>query len=144
MPIRFPQPPASVEKALKARRGRRLRLPLRRLGAAGGAEPPLPAQPVFTAGLDELLEAGGGGAPSVTRAPSWRYSHYEPDGRAQVVELPGEPRKAVAVGDDRFSPMIREALAVASQDDRVGAADYEARLLRVPALSLLALWLHAA
>ena len=40
--------------------------------------------------------------------------------------------------------MIREALAVADQDPRVGRPDYEARLYRVPALSLLAVWLHNA
>jgi len=38
--------------------------------------------------------------------------------------------------------MIREALAIADQDPRVGRHDYEARLYRVPALGLLAVWLH--
>jgi hypothetical protein len=32
---------------------------------------------------------------------------------------------------------------MARADPRVGERDYEARLFRVPALSLLALWLHA-
>jgi hypothetical protein len=76
----------------------------------------LPPQPVYTVGLDEL-GATGMAEESATAAPSWRVS--------------------------RFGPLIREALAVADQDERVADGNYEARLYRVPALTLLALWLHS-
>jgi hypothetical protein len=131
MPISFPQPPQHVAEAR---------------GLTEGMPPPMPAQPVFTVGLDDLLEAGGGEAQeSVTAPPTWRASGFDPGGAPEVLELPAEPEEAgaVATGDDRFGPSIREALAVAEQDPRAREHDYEARLFRVPALSLLALWLHA-
>jgi hypothetical protein len=125
MAIRFPEPPPQVS-------------------ATEGA--PVPAQPVFTLGLDDLREAGGGAdaQESVTAPPTWRYSRFDAAGNVEVLELRETAESgAVSTGDDRFGPMIREALAVASEDPRAGEHDYEARLFRVPALSLLALWLHA-
>jgi len=138
MPISFPQPPPSVLDALGARPEPGFR-----------GSPPVSAQPVFTVGLDEVLEAGGGAEAerSVSAAPTWRYSRFDASGQPEVLELPEEDAgrgAPAAAGDDRFGPMIREALAVADQDPRVGQHDYEARLYRVPALSLLAVWLHTA
>jgi hypothetical protein len=133
VPIRFPQPPRPVLDAQEERPG-----------AAPEAAVPLPAQPVFTIGLDELAAAGEAPAEErVSAAPTWRYSRFDPAGQPEVLELPehGDAGAATA-GDDRFGPMIREALAVADQDARVAEHDYEARLFRVPAMSLLALWLH--
>jgi hypothetical protein len=124
MPIRFPEPPAGITETV----------------AAAGA---LPAQPVFTVGLDDL-RAVGVAEESVSGEPSWRYSRFDAAGRSQVLEIRGDAaQEPVATGDDRFGPMIREALAVADQDPRVADGDYEARLFRVPALTLLALWLHS-
>jgi hypothetical protein len=103
----------------------------------------LPPQPVYTVGLDDL-EAVGVAEDSVRAAPSWRVSRFDAAGRSEVVELRGHGTPApVSAGDDRFGPMIREALAVAGEDQRVAAENYEARLFRVPALTLLALWLHS-
>ena len=136
MPIRFPTPPPPVMDALGAQ------------PEPGARSALVPAQPVFTVGLEEVLEAGGGAEAerSVSAAPTWRYSRFDAAGQPQVLELPEEDagRGAAAAGDDRFGPMIREALAVADQDPRVGRHDYEARLYRVPALSLLAVWLHTS
>jgi hypothetical protein len=124
MAIRFPEPPAGITEGV----------------AAEGA---LPAQQVFTVGLEDL-RAAGMAEESVSAEPSWRYSTFDPAGRSQVQEIRGGTAQApVATGDDRFGPMIREALAVAGEDPRVDERDYEARLFRVPALTLLALWLHS-
>ena len=121
MPIRFPSPPEAAEPA----------------------EGALPPQPVYTVGLDQL-GATGVAEESATVPPSWRVSRFDAAGRSEVVELRDAPTtEHVSAGDDRFGPMIREALAVASEDDRVEGQDYEARLYRVPALTLLALWLHS-
>jgi hypothetical protein len=121
MPIRFPSPPE----------------------AAAGAEGTIPPQPVYTVGLDEL-GATGVAEESATRPPSWRVSRFDADGRSEVVEVREDATAPpVSAGDDRFGPLIREALGVAGEDDRVEAGDYEARLYRVPALTLLALWLHS-
>ena len=121
MPIRFPTPPET----------------------ATAAEGALPPQPVYTVGLDEL-GATGMAEESASTAPSWRVSRFDAAGRSEVVELrDGAAGQPVSAGDDRFGPLIREALAVAGEDDRVKSHDYEARLYRVPALTLLALWLHS-
>jgi hypothetical protein len=148
MPIRFPEPPQPVAETIEQQRTPGGRGPLRRLRRRGGAEErgPVPAQPVFTVGLDELLEEsrGGGAEERITGTPTWRYSRFGVGGEPEVLELGAPaPDAPVAAGDDRFSPLIREALAVADQDPRIREHDYEARLLRVPALSLLALWLHS-
>lgn len=143
MAIRFPTPPASLsELAAKPSAGRlpRPRLPF---GGKPEAREVVPAFPVYTVGLDDLLAAGSAEA-SATRPPSWRFSRFDRDGNPEVVELTDDASGgAQATGDDRFSQQIREALAIAEDDDRAGAATYEARLLRIPALSAIALWLHA-
>src|SRR5919108_5709173 len=123
MAIRFPDPPPGVPESAAGRR------------AAGGPGAQVPAQPVFTVGLDELIEAGGEAPPEQTAgAPAtWRYSRFSAGGVPEGLEVPAHAAGgAVAAGDDRFSPSIREALAVADQDPRVEAHDYEARLYRVP------------
>jgi hypothetical protein len=147
MPIRFPEPPPSIDEALSGRRMRGLPGALGRrfdLGEADEEPPALPVQPVFTAGLDEVID-GTEAEKAVSTPPSWRYSGFDAEGRPEVLELPEQAESgAVASGDDRFGPMIREALAVADQDPRVHEHDFDARLFRIPALSLLALWLHTA
>ena len=147
MPIEFPRPPAEIDRIARTRRAGRRRSPLRLLRELGGAAPPrrgLPAQPVFTLGLEDVLGAGKADE-SVRRAPRWRYSRVHEHDGPEVLELGGGEGRAAQVvsGDDRFGPLIREALAAAGEDPRTREHDYQARLLRVPALSLLALWLHA-
>jgi hypothetical protein len=137
MPIEFPQPPERV--AAEAR-------PPRDVGAGeravGGA--PVPPQPIFTTGLADVLAADDVER-SISGPKHWRVSTFESGGSPQVKEVPDDPgQRGTATGDDRFSPQIREALAIASQDPRVGEGRFEARLFRLPALSLMALWLHSA
>jgi hypothetical protein len=131
MPISFPQPPQHVAE--------------QSADLTEGVAPVMPAQPVFTVGLDELAAAGLGEAQeSVTAPPTWRASRTGAAGEPEVLELGEDAEEgALAAGDDRFGPQIREALALAEQDPRARETDYEARLFRVPALNLLALWLHA-
>ena len=146
MAIHFAQPPKDVVAAAHDLPGAvRETLDLRELGAPGGATP-LAAQPVFSAGLEAIVESEGD-VERVAKTPtSWRYAS-ELGGAARVFELVTEGRagraRATRVGDDRFTAAIRIALSVAQDDPRVLADDFEARLLRVPALKLLAVWLHA-
>ena len=144
MAIHFPEPPQDVAAAAAHDIPDAGREALRPRDAAGGAPAP-GAQPVFTAGLDALVEHDGN-VGRVARAPtSWRYAS-EFGGSPRVFELAtrGAAGKArtTRVGDDRFTPAIRRALTAAQDDPRVRAGDFEARLLRVPALKLLAIWLH--
>lgn len=143
--IHFPEPPKDVAAAAQdLPGGERETLGLHRLDEGGAT--PLMAQPVFTAGLDAIVESDGD-VERVAEAPtSWRYAS-DLGGAPRVFELVTEGRaertRATRVGDDRFTPAIRDALAAADDDLRVRASDFEARLLRVPALKLLAVWLHA-
>jgi hypothetical protein len=142
MTIHFPKPPEAVAAAMQDLPGGE------RWGVhaeLGGVTPPA-AQPVFTAGLDAIV-TNNGDIERVAEAPtSWRYIS-ELGGAPRAFELVTEERagksRATSVGDDRFTTAIHEALAAAQDDPRVSAADFEARLLRVPALKLLAVWLHA-
>jgi hypothetical protein len=147
MAIRFPEPPQAIAAAARDLPGGEGRVfGLRPLDELGGATPPS-AQPVFTAGLDAIV-AGEGDVESVVNAPtSWRYAS-ELGGAPRAYELVTDrgaaQARATSVGDDRFTTAIRDALVGAQADPRVNAGDFEARLLRVPALKLLAVWLHAA
>ena len=140
MPIEFPQPPERV--AAEARPPRDVRLRPRERGL--GPPAPVPPQPIFTSGLEDVLAADGIEA-GISGPTHWRISTFEPGGTPQVKEVPDTPgASGTATGDDRFSPQIREALAVASEDPRVGEGSFEARLFRLPAVSLMALWLHSS
>ncbi|HEX8207941.1 MAG TPA: hypothetical protein VF587_17890 [Solirubrobacteraceae bacterium] len=143
MAIRFPEPPDDVARAARPER------PGGGAGAFGfdapapGGAPAVPPHQVFTAGLDQLTAAE---RPEMSLAaePTWRVSTLDREGRPAAAEMrPDELGGAPAsVGEDRFGPAIQEALTVAGGDARVQGADYEARLFRVPALKVLALWLH--
>ena len=138
MPIEFPQPPERV--ADEARPPREVRPRERGLGHPA----PVPPQPIFTSGLEDVLAADGVER-SISGPTHWRVSTFAAGGSPQVKEVPDDPaRLGTATGDDRFSPQIREALAVASEDPRVGEGTFEARLFRLPAVSVMALWLHSA
>lgn len=144
MAIHFPEPPRDVAVAALKSSPPGRRLPLHLLGELGGVTS-LAAQPVFTTGLNAIVD-GDGDVERVAEAPtSWRYA-AELGGASHAFELTteGRPGKApvARVGDDRFTTAIRDALADAQGDPRVKADDFEARLLRVPALKLLAVWLH--
>ena len=146
MPIRFPEPPEDVARAARPERGGPWRRLLRaRVGepATGGAMS-VPPQPVFTAGLEQLMTARQA-EDSVAAGPTWRFSKFDASGQLGAFEVNPESRggSSVAAGNDTFSAAITDALAVAAGDERVRDGDYEARLFRVPALYLLALWLHA-
>ena len=138
MAIHFPEPPQDLFAAVPS--GVRPRI-------QAGATPAPAAHPVFTAGLDAIVEHDGHVARVATAPTSWRYA-AELGGTPRVFEL--APRGAAGTarpsreGDDRFTPAIRQALTTAQADPRVRAHDFEARLLRIPALKLLALWLHAS
>jgi hypothetical protein len=141
MAIRFPDVPAAVVSAGAPPPTRWARV-LRRPPAEPAAA--LPAQPVYTVGLDDLL-GDGSAERSARMPPTWRFSRFGADGRAEAMEIADETdARTLATGEDHFGPAIREALAIAGEDARVRDGDYEARLFRVPALKVLALWLHAA
>jgi hypothetical protein len=107
--------------------------------------------PVFYAPLDAL--ADGKLLDAATQA-SWRYLLVQGDAAIAEAELSAGRRGAKGAGtkpleflgltQGPFTAATIEALGTAEQLPQVAAADYELRLLKVPAVYLVALWLHGA
>jgi hypothetical protein len=107
--------------------------------------------PVFYVPLDAL--AAGKLLDAATQA-SWRYLLVQDDAAIAEAELSAGRRGAKGTGakaleflgltQGPFTAATIEALGAAEQLPRVAAADYELRLLKVPAAYLVALWLHGA
>ena len=107
--------------------------------------------PVFYVPLDAL--AAGKLLDAATQT-SWRYLLVQDDAAIAEAELSSGRRGAKGAGakpleflgltHGPFTAATIEALAAAEQLPQVAAADYELRLLKVPAVYLVALWLHGA
>ena len=113
----------------------------RRRGAALSLSSP---HPIFTVELERLATADR--PLDAAELVGWRVLLEEDKRVVAAVELPGaEPEKAGAlVNRGAFAQSTVVALNTAERDERVGSQRVELRLLRVNALYLLALWLHAA
>jgi hypothetical protein len=106
---------------------------------------------VFVATLDDLV---AGKLLAAAKQTSWRYLLVQ--GAAPVAEAElaaARPGKQRAKGKDLeflglthgpFTKATVDALSAAEELPQVARADYELRLLKVPALYLVALWLHGA
>jgi len=118
-----------------------------RVEALSHSEP----HPVFYVPLDAL--AAGKLLDAATQT-SWRYLLVQDDAAIAEAELSSGRRGAKGAGakaleflgltQGPFTAATIEALAAAEQLPQVAAADYELRLLKVPAVYLVALWLHGA
>ena len=118
-----------------------------RLEALSYSEP----HPVFRVPLDALAS---GKLLDAAILASWRYLLVQDERAIAEVELSAGRRGAKGAGTKSleflglthgpFTEATIEALATAEQLPQVAAADYELRLLKVPAVYLVALWLHGA
>ncbi len=107
--------------------------------------------PVFYVPLDAL--AGGKLLDAATQA-SWRYLLVQDDAPIAEAELSAGRKGARGAGakaleflgltQGPFAGATVDALAAAERLPQVAAADYELRLLKIPAVYLVALWLHGA
>ena len=124
------------------------KMPEMRLEDLSHSEP----HPVYYAPLDAL--ADGKLLAAATQA-SWRYLLVQDDAAVAEAELSvGRRRGAKGVGakpleflgltHGPFTAATVESLGAAERLPQVEAADYELRLLKVPAVYLAALWLHGA
>jgi hypothetical protein len=126
---------AAVRRALSASG----RYPSRR-GAALSLSSP---HQVFGADLERL--AAGDRLEDAARLVAWRALLEEDRQVVAAVELPaGEGKAGAIVNRGPFVESTVAALGAAEQDERVASARVELRLLRVDALYLLSLWLHAS
>ena len=126
----------AVQRALSATD----RFPRRRGGMLSLSSP----HPIYTVALERL--AAGDRPFDAAELVGWRALLEEDKQVVAAVELPGaEPGKTGAlVNRGPFVDSTVAALTAAERDERVASDRVELRLLRVDALYLLALWLHAA
>jgi len=123
------------------------RMPEMRLEELSHSEP----HPVYYVSLDAL--ADGKLLAAATQA-SWRYLLVQDDAAVAEAELSVGRRGAKGAGakplaflgltHGPFTAATIESLGAAERLPQVAAADYELRLLKVPAVYLAALWLHGA
>ena len=112
--------------------------------------------PVYYAPLDAL--AAGKLLDAATQT-SWRYLLVQNDTPVAEAELSADGRSAgklkgkrssskpltfLGVSQGPFTEATVEALHAAERLPKIATADYELRLLKVPAVYLAALWLHSA
>jgi hypothetical protein len=146
MPIETPNPPddvlEAVRQSMERRTPRRGRL-RRALGHAAPAASLSAPQRIFTVDLDALAQ--GDGIEDTARATGWRFlveEATEPVAAAEVQDKTGAALPA-ELTEGQFVRSTAEGLRAAETLAPVEEAAFELRLLRVPALYLVALWLHA-
>jgi len=107
--------------------------------------------PVYFVPLDALAQ---GKLLAAATQTSWRYLLVQDDAAVAEAELSAGDRTAkkgvrakplqfLGVTHGPFTAATVDALHAAEQLPKVTAADYELRLLKIPAVYLAALWLHA-
>jgi len=127
---------------------------LRRARAAGHLSLPGPAEAavvvtpvaphrVYTMGRDALLEKHGLAA---ARPAGWRamvLQGGEPVAAVEFKGVAGEAHNFTSVNQGSFVEATAVAIAAAELLPEVKAKHYELRLLSIPAIHLVVLWLHA-
>ncbi len=146
MPINAPQPPDDAIEAVRQsvarrRRGRRrLRPGPEAVPAPSSVSAP---QRMFTAGLEALTRSIA--IEEVAQATGWRFLVEEGTEPVAAAEVQDQTRASVPaqITEGPFVRSTAVGLRAAEGLQPVQETDFELRLLRVPALHLLALWLHA-
>jgi HAMP domain-containing protein len=143
MPIETPQPPQDALEAVRQSVARRE--PRRRRGRRGGAPPTSVSAPqrVYTVGLEAL--ANSKTIEASARATGWRFLVEEATEPVAAAEVQDQTRAAVPaeLTEGPFVCSTADGLRAAETLAPVQESAFELRLLRVPALHLVALWLHA-
>jgi len=109
--------------------------------------------PVYVAGLDDLAD---GKLLAAAKQTGWRYLLVHGDAAVGEAELSAETRAPRGAKSARskepqflglthgpFTAATIDALHAAERLPQIEKADYELRLLKVPAVYLVALWLHS-
>lgn len=148
MPLVLESPPADGLTVLK--QGLHLVQQHQNISPLGGAGrmavPPAPVvmepHPVYNLGLDALVAEQGIDSATLV---SWRYLIVEGETVAKAAEI-----NVSAVGTSKFNSInagpavagTTAALTVAEHLPQIQQQSYDIRFLRIPALSVQALWLH--
>jgi len=146
MPIETPDPPDDVLEAVRQSMARRAPRPGRLRRAPDAAAPAATVsapQRIFTVDLDTLAHAER--VEDTARATGWRFlveEATEPVATAEVQDTTGAALPA-QLTEGQFVRSTAEGLRAAETLAPVEEVAFELRLVRVPALYLVALWLHA-
>lgn len=99
--------------------------------------------PVYSLGLDALAQQGG---LSDAKHVAWRYIIDKGTGRRVAAEVSYDDATAqhafASLNEGSFVDDTPVQLSAAETSAEAAAGDFELRLLRVPALYFVALWLH--
>lgn len=101
--------------------------------------------PIATVGLQDVLEKRGVDSLTVS---AWRFliggSETPAAALEMMVGVGGEPPRIVSVNAGPFVDSTSSAISYAAKCTEAGASDFEVRMVRVPGLYMMALWLHSA
>jgi hypothetical protein len=154
MPIMFPKAPRAAAAKLvghltELARERKMphRMPEMRLESLAHSE----AHPVYFVPLDALAE---GKLLQAAKQTSWRYLLVQDNAPIAEAELAAASRGKkgaksrsldfVSLTHEPFAGATVDALGAAERLPQVAREDYELRLLKIPAVYFVALWLHGS
>jgi hypothetical protein len=146
MPLTTAKGPAGGTRAVQNALGRILPQPagfMARAAAAGAEDMALSVpHPVYDVGLDDIER---GRLTSAAKLTGWRYllvGGEEAVAAAEVASADGTAVRFSHFNEGPFVGSTVEGLTAAERLPEVKSGNYEVRLLRAPALYLIALWLH--
>jgi hypothetical protein len=147
MPVTLAQPPEAVTELTRSKIqeiAQRRDFRVESLVAAAPDQISLSSgHPVYNLGLRDLLD----GKPLAQRAiTSWRFIVQNNNAESTAAEtLSGGASGPAAFSSVNAGPFVQgtqDAFAAVSADPTFAAGDWEMRLLRIPALFILAVWTH--
>ena len=147
MPLHLPDPPAGVPDKVKSKLhafadGGKFSTKALRGAHKDRLDLSTPHQ-VFTIGLDDI--ADGGGLDSA-QPVGWRYL-VEDGGQliasAETTQAPDGTHEVSQFTEGPFVAETDKAVKAVRRLPQLAAAGFELRLLRIPALYVMALWLHS-
>lgn len=147
MPLHMPAPPSGIPETVRSKLraladDSRFSTPALRLAERDQLDVTTPHQ-VFTIGLDDI-EAGAG--LEAARPVGWRYlitGGGEVIASAETAEGPNGTPEPAQFTEGRFVGATATAVRSAHALPQLEKANFELRMLRIPALYLMALWLHS-
>ncbi|HET7489681.1 MAG TPA: hypothetical protein VFJ85_17265 [Acidimicrobiales bacterium] len=147
MPVTQSTPPSEAEEAVRAALDHFAGVPETRLHALAGTRPaelaPTVPHPVYTLGLSDLTAAGAG--LGTTQATGWRYLLRQDDQVVASAETVADQAGRALFSHFNSGPFVASTAAALSTAEGLAETQegsYELRLLHVPALYAMALWLH--
>jgi hypothetical protein len=149
MPLRLAEDPTHVRETVRATLAERIDRSDVATPALRGARADdlflAAPHPVYTLGLQAV---GGGQGPDAAELTGWRYLVQRDEKTIAAAELhlaggDAGTARALELNEGPFVRATEAALEDATRLPQLADAAYEFRLLKIPAVYVIALWLHA-